>query len=185
MDGHDTRASWAVRPAEPDVRQTHYRTRPYAVVVSRYFEDLEIGATYEMGDYTVTKSEIVSFAEQFDPQPFHVDEAAAEESMFGELVASGLHTLCLSVRLFITGFVNPDDGLANMGGLGMDDLRWHRPVTPGDTLTLRVEVADKTPSESHSDRGYVDFERRVFNDDGEEVLSIRSHNIVRRKGADA
>lgn len=150
----------------------------------RYFEDLEVGATYEVGDYTVEKGEIVEFAEQFDPQPFHVDEEAARESMFGELVASGLHTLCLSVRLFVTQFVLPEeDGLANMGGLGMDDLRWHRPVYPGDTLRLRIEVADTTPSDSHDDRGYVDFDRSVFNDDGEEVLSIRSHNIVRRRDA--
>ena len=151
----------------------------------RYFEDLEVGATYEVGDYTVTKAEIVEFAEQFDPQPFHVDEEAARESMFGELVASGLHTLCLSVRLFVTRFVLPEeDGLANMGGLGMDDLRWHHPVRPGDTLRLRIEVADKTPSDSRDDRGYVDFDRSVFVDGGEEVLSIRSHNIVRRRDAD-
>jgi acyl dehydratase len=152
--------------------------------MSRYFEDLEVGATYEVGDYTVTKEEIVAFAEQFDPQPFHVDEEAARESMFGELVASGLHTLCLSVRLFVTRFVLPEDGLANMGGIGMDELRWHQPVYPGDTLRIRIEVADKTPSDSREDRGYVDFDRSVFNDDDEEVLSIRSHNIVRRRDAD-
>jgi len=152
--------------------------------MSRYFEDLEVGATYEVGDYTVTKDEIVAFAEQFDPQPFHVDEEAARESMFGELVASGLHTLCLSVRLFVTRFVLPEDGLANMGGIGMDELRWHQPVYPGDTLRIRIEVADKTPSDSREDRGYVDFDRSVFNDDDEEVLSIRSHNIVRRRDAD-
>ncbi len=146
-----------------------------------YFEDLELGATYEVGSYTVTKQEIITFAEQFDPQPFHIDEEAAKESMFGELVASGLHTLCLSVRLFVTEFVNRDDGLANMGGIGMDDLRWHEPVTPGDTLTLRISVIEKTPSSSRSDRGYVEFDRRVFTDVGDEVLSIRSHNIVRRR----
>lgn len=147
----------------------------------RYFEDLEVGATYEVGGYALTKAEIVAFAEQFDPQPFHLDEAAAEESVFGELVASGLHTLCLSVRMFVTEFVLPEDGLANLGGLGLDDLRWHRPVTPGDTLALRIEVADKTPSESRDDRGYIEFDRRVHNHDDEEVLSFVSHNIVRRR----
>lgn len=154
-----------------------------SVDVTRYFEDLDVGASYEVGSYTVTKGEIVSFAEQFDPQPFHLDEAAAEESMFGELVASGLHTLCLSVRLFVTGFVD-DEGLANMGGLGMDDLRWHEPVRPGDELSLRIEVAEKRPSESRSDRGYVTFDRRVFTGDGTEVLSIRSYNVVRRRDAE-
>ena len=148
-----------------------------------HYEDLEVGETYETGSYTVSKEEIIEFAEQFDPQPFHTDEEAAKESMFGELVASGLHTLCLSVRLFITDIVDGDDGIANMGGLGMDDLRWHEPVRPGDTLRVRVEVLEKTPSSSRSDRGYVDFRRSVVNGAGEEVMSIVSHNIVRRAEA--
>jgi acyl dehydratase len=148
-----------------------------------YFEDLAVGDTFEVGSHTVTKDEIVTFAEQFDPQPFHVDEEAATDSMFGELVASGLHTLCLSVRLFVTEFVQ-GEGMANMGGLGMDDLQWHEPVRPDDTLSLRIEVGEKTPSESRDDRGYVTFDRRVFAD-GEEVLSITSYNIVRRRDATA
>lgn len=152
--------------------------------MTRYFEDLEVGETFEVGSYTVTKAEIVEFAEQFDPQPFHLDEEAAQSSVFGELVASGLHTLCLSVRLFVTEFVNPEDGLANMAGLGMDELRWHQPVTPGETLRLRIEVLEKSPSESRSDRGYVDFRRSVWNDNDEELLSIVSHNVVRRQDAD-
>jgi len=147
-----------------------------------HFEDLAVGDAYETGEYTVTKEEIVEFAEQFDPQPFHVDEAAAADSMFGGLVASGLHTLCLSVRLFITDFVQGEEGLANMGGLGMNDLRWHAPVRPNDTIHVRFEVTDKTPSESRENRGYVDFHRRVFVDDTE-VLSVVSHNVVRRKDA--
>ncbi|MFB6118918.1 MaoC family dehydratase [Halosegnis sp.] len=150
-----------------------------------YFEDLAVGDTFEAGSYTVTKDEIIEFAEQFDPQPFHTDEVAARDSMFGELVASGLHTLCLSVRLFVTQFVNPDDGLANMGGLGMDNLRWHAPVTPGDTLSLEIEVVETSQSESRDDRGYVTLDRRVYVDDGDDpVLSIRSHNIVQRRDAE-
>ncbi|MFC7176669.1 MaoC family dehydratase [Halosegnis marinus] len=148
-----------------------------------HFEDVEVGTTYEVGEYAVTESEIIAFAEQFDPQPFHTDPEAATESMFGELVASGLHTLCLSVRLFVTEFVG-GHGLDNMGGLGMDDLRWHAPVTPGDTLSLSIEVAEKRPSESRDDRGYVTFDRWVFAErDGEreEVLSVRSHNVVGRR----
>jgi acyl dehydratase len=148
-----------------------------------YYEDLEVGDTFEVGRYTVTRDEIIAFAEQFDPQPFHVDEEAAKESMFGELVASGLHTLCLSVRLFVTEFVQ-GEGMANMGGLGMDDLQWHEPVCPDDTLSLHIEVVEKTRSESRDDRGYVTFDRRVFVDE-EEVLSITSYNIVRRRGAAA
>jgi len=88
-----------------------------------------------------------------------------------------------SFRLFVTNFVNPDDGLANMGGLGMDDLQWHEPVRPGDTLSLQVEVVDRTPSESRDDRGYVDLDRRVYANDEDEVLSIRSYNVIRRRDA--
>lgn len=147
-----------------------------------YYEDLDVDDTFETSGYTLTKDEIVTFAEQFDPQPFHTDEEAAKDSMFGRLVASGLHTLCISVRLFVTDFVQGADGLANMGGHGMDDLRWHAPVEPGDTLRLRIEVAEKTLSESRSDRGYVDFRRHAFVED-ETVMSVTSHNIVRRRGA--
>lgn len=148
-----------------------------------YFEDLTIGDRYEVGEYTIEKDEIVSFAEQFDPQPFHTDEAAAADSMFGELVASGLHTLCLSVRLFVTGFVNSGPKLQNMGGLGMDDLEWHEPVRPGQTLDIEIEVVGKTPSESRDDRGYVEFRRRTYTD--EHVLTVHSYNVVRRRNGDA
>lgn len=145
------------------------------------FENLSEGETFESDSYTVTKEEIISFAEQFDPQPFHTDEVAAEDSMFGELVASGLHTLSLSTRLTIDGCLGE---IANMGGRGMDELRWYTPVRPGDTLTVHVEVLEKTPSTGRSDRGYVDLKRQVYNDDGQEVMSSISHNIVRRRGAD-
>lgn len=148
--------------------------------MSNLFEDLNEGETFESRSHTVTKAEIVSFAEQFDPQPFHVDEVAAEESMFEGLVASVLHTLSLAIELTIDGC--PSE-ITNMGGSGMDELRWYTPVRPGDTLTVRVEVLEKTPSDSRSDRGYVDFERQVYNDDGEDVMSVVSHNIVRRRGS--
>lgn len=148
-----------------------------------YFENLSVGDTFETSGYTVTEDEIITFAEQFDPQPFHIDPTAAEDSIFGGLIASGLHTLCLSVRLFVTDFVQGEESLANMGGLGIDSLQWHEPVYPGDTLRLKIRVADKRPSESRPDRGYVDFERTVHVDD-EKVLSFISHNIIRRADSD-
>ncbi|APX98014.1 MaoC family dehydratase [Natronorubrum daqingense] len=150
--------------------------------MTHYYEDLAVGDVFETSGYTIQKDEIVDFAEQFDPQPFHVDEEAAKDSMFGELVASGLHTLCLSVRLFVTEIVQGEADVANMGGLGMDNLEWHEPVRPDDTLTLRVEVLEKTPSESREDRGYVEFRRSVTVDETE-VMSITSVNIVRREDA--
>lgn len=88
-----------------------------------YFEDLVGGDTRAAGSYTVTRDEIVTFAEQFNPQPFHTDEVTAAESMFGGLVASGLHTLCLSIRLFVTDYID-ERNLANTGGNGMGQLRW-------------------------------------------------------------
>lgn len=147
-----------------------------------YFEDLSVGDQYEVGEYTIGKAELIDFAEQFDPQPFHVDEDAAKDSVFGELVASGLHTLCLSTRLFVTEFVKSGENLRNMGGFGMDDLRFHEPVRPGETLRIEIEVIEKTPSESRSDRGYVEFERRTLTD--RKVMSVRSHNIVGRRDVD-
>lgn len=141
-----------------------------------YFEDLDPGDTWTVGGYTVTADEIVDFAEQFDPQPFHVDSEAAADSIFGELVASGLHTMCLAGRLFIVEFVQGMD-FENMGGLGMDELRWHEPVRPGDTIELDIEVRDVEPSESRDDRGYAHFERSVRVGDTE-VMSFVSHNIV-------
>lgn len=146
-----------------------------------HYEDLSIGDTFELGSQSLTKDEIISFAEQFDPQPFHVDEEKAADSMFGELVASGLHTLCLSVRIFVTEFVNTDNGLANMGGLGLEEVRWHEAVTPGESLSLMVEVVEKEPSNSRSDRGYITFERRMHNEDDILVLSYRTVNIVGRQ----
>lgn len=150
--------------------------------MTRYFEDLAIGEVYETDSYTVTKEEITTFAEKFDPQPFHLDEEAARESMFGGLVASGLHTLCLSAYLVVSEFILGDDGLASMGGLGMDELRWHEPVYPGDSLSVQVEVVEKRPSESRSDRGYVDFRRIVSNGDDETVLSMIVHHVIEREG---
>lgn len=146
-----------------------------------HYEDLSVGDTFESSSASLTKEEIISFAEQFDPQPFHVDEEKAADSMFGELVASGLHTLCLSVRLFVTEFVNTDNGLANMGGLGLDDVRWHEAVTPGDTLSLEVEVIEKEPSDSRTGRGYVTLERRMVNQDDVLMMSYRTVNIIERR----
>lgn len=145
---------------------------------TQHFEDLEISETHRVGEYTITKAEIINFAERFDPQPFHVDPEAAADSIFGGIIASGLHTLCLATRLTVTEFF---DTVANMGGSGMDNLRWHEPVRPGDTLSVSISVLDKRPSESHDDRGYVDFERAVLNQHEETVMTLTTHNIIARR----
>lgn len=142
-----------------------------------FFEDLSVGDVYEVGGRTVTRAEIVEFAAAYDPQPFHIDAEAAGESMFGELIASGLHTLCLSTRMTFDGFISD---IANMGGRGYDDLRWHQPVYPGDTLSVRIEIAGKTPSDEYPS-GDVRLDRATVNHDGEEVMTFESIQIVERR----
>jgi acyl dehydratase len=146
----------------------------------RYFEDVEVGEVHEFGEYHLTEDEVVEFGERYDPQPFHVDAEAAEESMFGELVASGWHTASMSMRMLVEG---PDGGeeRASMGSPGVDELRWHQPVKPGETLSLRTEVLEKRPSESRDDRGYVKSRLETYNGDGELVMSWVATTIYKRR----
>ena len=146
----------------------------------QYFEDVEVGETREFGEYHVTQEEIIEFAEQYDPQPFHVDPEAAKDSVFGELVASGWHTAAICMRMTVDGLV---EDRAGMGARGVDELRWKQPVRPGDTLHLRTAVIDKRPSESHPDRGYVDTHMEGINQDGDVVISwIGLGMVARREG---
>ena len=146
----------------------------------RYYEDIEIGDTEEFGEYHVTKDEILTFAEQYDPQPFHTDEAAAEDSAFGQLVASGWHTASICMRLLVDG---PIQDRASMGARGVDELRWHQPVTPGDTLSIRTEVLEKRVSESDRTRGYVDTKLEGITQDGDVVISWIGLEMVARRNA--
>ena len=144
----------------------------------RYFEDLSIGETRELAGKTVTKSEIIEFAQKYDPQPFHLDERAAEGSVFGGIVAPGWMTVCILNRLIVDGFIRET---ANMGGRGADDVRWHRPLRPETTVTGIIEVLSKTPSDRHSDRGYVTYEFCALNDKDEKLLSMTAELLVRRR----
>ncbi|ARS90497.1 MaoC family dehydratase [Natrarchaeobaculum aegyptiacum] len=146
----------------------------------QYFEDIEVGDVDESGEYDVTKAEIVEFAEQYDPQPFHVDEEAAADSMFGELVASGWHTASIMMRLG----VESSRDRAFLGSFGVDELRWKAPVKPGDTLRRRSEVIEKRPSESRDDRGYVKLETEGFNQDDEVVITMIGNGIIARRPDD-
>lgn len=141
----------------------------------RYFEELSEGEQFTFGPRTVSREAILEFAEQYDPQPFHVDETAAEESLFGGLVASGWHTASVANRMMI------DDVFADiavMGGSGVSDLRWPAPVRPGETLSGQVTIADRTTGR-HDDRGYVELDVVVDGDDGP-VFTMRSTLLVRR-----
>ncbi|UPM42070.1 MaoC family dehydratase [Halocatena salina] len=144
-------------------------------MLSGYYEDIEIGTTREFGSYTVEKEEIVSFAEQYDPQPFHVDESAAEESIFGELVASGWHTAAMTMRMLVDN--SPDDSRA-MGAVGVDELRWNEPVRPGDTLSVRTEVMDKEPWDD--DLGLIRSRTTVFAGDTE-VMGMTGRVLYQRR----
>ncbi|MCB1169684.1 MAG: MaoC family dehydratase [Leptospiraceae bacterium] len=107
-----------------------------------YYEDIEVGQAFELGSYTVTEEEILEFARKYDPQPFHIDPEAARDSMFGGLIASGWHTASICMRLYVDTILNRS---ASMGSPGLDQLRWKRPVRPGDTLTGRFRVTERRP----------------------------------------
>lgn len=135
-------------------------------MVRKYFEDISIGETHETDSYTVEKEEMLSFAEKYDPQPFHADEVAAKDSVFGGLIASGLYTYGITQRLVIQNVVS-DAQL--QGALGIDNVRWKQPVRPGDTLSVTIEIADKEPRSD--DIGTVSMRIRTDNQDDEEVFS--------------
>jgi acyl dehydratase len=134
----------------------------------QYYEDVAVGEIEEFGEYQFDREEIIDFADQYDPQPFHTDEEAARDSSFGELVASGWHTAAVCMRMLVDGYLQDQ---ATMGARGADELRWLQPVKAGDTLHIRVEVVDKRRSESNPHRGYVDSKIEGVNQDGAVVIS--------------
>ena len=142
-----------------------------------YFEDIEVGLTRDCGSLTVSREEIVEFGERYDPQPFHTDPEAAAESAYGGLIASGWQTCALTARLLVTNYLNDT---ASAGGRGIDDLRWRRPVRPGDTLSVRVEVVAKRPGRNPA-VGETDVEVTTTNGDGETVLSMVALGLVERR----
>lgn len=147
---------------------------------ARFFEDFTPGLVLEGGDHAMTEEEIVSFARRYDPQPFHLDHAAAKASMFGELVASGWNTAAVAMRLMVEHFFGAG---GSMGSPGIDELRWPRPVRVGDRLRLRATVEQARLSKSKPDRGLVHFLTEVLNQDGEVVMSMRGMAFFRSRAA--
>src|SRR5271154_1100044 len=119
------------------------------------FEDMEVGKTFEIGEHTFTREEIVTFATQFDPQPFHIDDEAAVHSPYGGLIASGWHTCSVMMSLLVR---NAFAGSTSMGSPGIDDIRWLKPVRVGDTIRMTNTILDKRVSASKPDRGIVETE---------------------------
>lgn len=144
----------------------------------RWFEDYRPGETREFGSYAVTEAEIIEFARQFDAQPFHIDPEAARASMFGGLIASGWHTGAMMMRMFCDAGQAGEPILASPG---FDDLKWLKPVRPGDVLSVRQTVKDVVPSKSRPDRGLVKFDNEVRNQKGETVMTVTTMVFVRRR----
>lgn len=143
-----------------------------------YLEDLHVGDRFASDTFEVTAENIIAFARDFDPQPFHLDPAAAAESVFKGLVASGWHTAAMSMKLFVTGEMRLAGGSV---GLGVDELRWPRPVKPGDTLRLETEILDVRPSQSKPDRGVIRIRNVTTNQGGEVVQTFVASVLVRRR----
>jgi acyl dehydratase len=141
----------------------------------RWFEDYPPGAVFEFGSVTVSADEIIAFARQYDPQAMHVDPTWAASGPFGEVIASGWHTIALMMRMFVEQFL-PENGLA---APGIDEVRWPLPVRPGDTLRVRVTVLEARRSRSKPDRGLVHTLIEVFNQNHEVVLTMKPMNLVR------
>ena len=144
----------------------------------RYFEDFQVGDIFDLGSTTVTEEEIISFANQFDPQPFHTDPVLARDSIFGGLVASGWHTTAMFMRLFFDGLLHETASIASPG---VDDVRWLKPVRPGDVLRARFTVIESTPSKSKASLGIVRSRCEVFNQADELVMSLAGVHFFGRK----
>ncbi|MFZ6674157.1 MaoC family dehydratase [Undibacterium sp. Xuan67W] len=145
-----------------------------------YFEDFIPGSVIELGQRTLGEAEIIDFAEQFDPQPFHIDKEAAAHSIFGGVIASGWHTCGIIMRMVVDGFLNDS---ASMGSPGLEEVRWILPVRPGDTLTVSAETLESRPSTSKPDRGVVVTLWKAINQDGKLVCTIKGMGMFGRRPA--
>ncbi len=149
-----------------------------AQMSERWFEDYLPGAVHELGSAPVDEAEVLEFARRFDPQPIHTDPALAARGPFGGLIASGWHTGSLMMRLYAQNYLSSASSLASPG---VDELRWPRPVRPGDTLSVRVTVQDARASTTKPDRGVVHSFIEVLNQHGQAVMTMRAVNMIARR----
>lgn len=149
-------------------------------LVDRYFEDFVVGRVFDAGSVSVSEADIVEFARKYDPQTFHTDPEAASASAYGGLIASGWHTAAMTMRMAADGIILDS---ASMGSPGIDELRWLKPVRPGDTLSARMEILGARASESKPDRGIVNSRVEVRNQAGETVLTWKAMGMYRRRPA--
>jgi acyl dehydratase len=145
----------------------------------RYLEDFAVGQTFGSGRLRIDKERVLAFAAEFDPQPFHLDEAEARRSIFGGLAASGWHTAAVTMRLMIETELRPAGGFI---GAGLDECRWPRPVRPGDELRVECEVIEVRPSKSRPEQGLIKLRTTTLNQDDEAVLvHVVNMVVLRRK----
>ena len=142
----------------------------------KYFEDIEVGQAERYGSYEVTREEVMDFASRYDPQPFHLDDEAAAATHFGRLSASGWHTGAMAMRMMVDHM--KQDPRASLGSPGIDELRWVKPVYPGDTLSIESTLIGKRRSKSRPDMGITKGTTTVFNQHGEVVMTMVSNGLI-------
>lgn len=142
----------------------------------QYFEDLKVGTKTSFGHYEVTREEVIEFASKYDPQPFHLDDEAAAKTHFGRLSASGWHTCAMTMRMMVDQFSK--EKAASLGSPGIDELRWLKPVYPGDTLRVEAELLEKRQSKSKPSMGLTKSRQTVFNQHDEPVLTMISNGMI-------
>jgi acyl dehydratase len=162
-----------IRQFRPPLRMTFSHA-----IDDRYFEDYVEGDVHHLGSIAVEADEIVAFAKRYDPQNFHCDPEAAKATPFGGLIASGWHTAALMMRLYVEHYLTH---VASLASPGLDELRWLKPVRPGDRLSVRVTVLKAAPSRSKPDRGAVTSLVEVFNQANEPVMTLKAVNIIARR----
>jgi acyl dehydratase len=144
----------------------------------RTFDDFEIGNVFELGEHAMTEEEILAFARVYDPQPFHIDKEAATKTMYGGLIASGWQTGAIYMGMMVRGILSES---TSQGSAGIDELRWLKPVRPGDVLRGRMTITGKKLSERHPERGTLSTLGELFNQTGERVFFVRSSGIFTRR----
>lgn len=143
----------------------------------RYFEDIEVGSRKAFGHYDVTLDEVVGFASKYDPQPFHLSDEAAAKTHFGRLSASGWHTCAMTMAMIVKSFEDSQE--AGLGAAGIDELRWLKPVYPGDTLRCESEILEKRASQSRPGMGSYRTQTTVYNQDDVAVMRFTAIALIR------
>ncbi len=152
--------------------------------MSMFFEDLEVGAKRRFGRYEVTAEEVRAFAERYDPQPFHLSDEGAVDTPFDRMAASGWHTGSMAMAMMVADWQStPGMQEASLGAMGLDELRWLKPVYPGDVLHVQTELVEKIESRSRSDRGILKTLVTVYNQHDEIVMQFRPTVMVRRRNS--